>query len=110
MNAIKLVFRRLFRKGENTTTRIISSTAGLAFGILLLSEVFYYYSFDSFYPDANRIYIVHENFKVDKSSDKTESHLMVSGAIDPGLKAEVPGIEAATRLNSIGTQFFIAMN
>jgi len=106
MNSIKLAFRRLFRKGENTITRIISLTLGLSFGILLLSEVFYYYSFDSFYPDSNRIYIVHENFKVDDSSDKTESHPMVSGAIAPGLKAEVPGIEAATRLNSIGTQFF----
>jgi len=106
MNFIKLAYRKLFRKGENTTTRIISLTAGLAFGILLLSEVFYNYSFDSFYPDANRLYIVHENFKMDDSSDKLESHQGVSGAIAPGMKAEVPGIEAATRLNSIGTQIF----
>ena len=102
MNYLKLAFRRLFRKGEHAFTRIISLTAGLAFGILLLSEVFYYYSYDSFYPDADRIYVVHENFKMDKSSDKLESYPRVSGAIAPGLKAEVPGIEAATRLNSIG--------
>lgn len=102
MNYLKLAFRRLFRKGEHAFTRIISLTAGLAFGILLLSEVLYYYSYDSFYPDADRIYVVHENFKMDKSSDKLESYPRVSGAIAPGLKAEVPGIEAATRLNSIG--------
>ncbi|NDV42030.1 ABC transporter permease [Flagellimonas sediminis] len=102
MNYLKLAFRRLFRKGEHAFTRIISLTAGLAFGILLLSEVLYYYSYDSFYPDADRIYVVHENFKTDKSSDKLESYPRVSGAIAPGLKAEVPGIEAATRLNSIG--------
>ncbi|RIV69520.1 ABC transporter permease [Flagellimonas aequoris] len=102
MNNLKLAFRRLFRKGEHAFTRIISLTAGLAFGILLLSEVLYYYSYDSFYPDADRIYVVHENFKMDKSSDKLESFPRVSGAIAPGLKAEVPGIEAATRLNSIG--------
>ena len=102
MNYLKLAFRRLFRKGEHAFTRIISLTAGLAFGILLLSEVLYYYSYDSFYPDADRIYVVHENFKMDKSSDKLESFPRVSGAIAPGLKAEVPGIEAATRLNSIG--------
>ena len=106
MNFLKLAYRRLFRKGEQTTAKIISLTAGLTFGILLLSEVFYYYSFDSFYPDANRIYVVHENFKTDKSSDKFESHPGVSGAIAPGLKAEVPGVEAATRLNSIGTHVF----
>ncbi len=34
------------------------------------------------------------------------THPLVSGAIGPGLKAEVPGIEAATRLNSIGTMVF----
>ncbi|MGB8490198.1 MAG: ABC transporter permease, partial [Bacteroidales bacterium] len=96
----------LFRKGEHTTARIISLATGLAFGILLLAEVFYYYSYDSFYPDANRIYVVHENFKQDKSVEKLMSYPRVSGAIAPGLKSEVPGIEAACRLNSIGKNVF----
>ena len=104
--AIKQATRRLFRKGEHSATRIITLTAGLAFGILLLSEVLYYYSFDSFYPDAGRIYVVHENFKADQSSDKLTSSSNVSGAIAPGLKAEVPGVEAATRLNDIGKSVF----
>jgi putative ABC transport system permease protein len=34
------------------------------------------------------------------------SYPRVSGAIGPGLKAEVPGIEAACRLNSLGTNVF----
>ncbi len=102
MNFLKLAFRRLFRKGEHALTRIISLTAGLAFGILLLSEVLYYFSYDSFYPDSDRIHVVHENFKMDKSSDQLESYPRVSGAIAPGLKAEVPGIEAAARLNALG--------
>ena len=106
MNTFKLGFRPLFRKGEHTVTRIISLATGLAFSLLLLAEVFYYYSFDSFYPDASRIYVVHENFKPDKSSEKLMSYPRVSGAIAPGLKAEVPGIEAACRLNSIGKNVF----
>ncbi|HUX55741.1 MAG TPA: ABC transporter permease [Bacteroidales bacterium] len=106
MNPFKLAFRPLFRKGEHTTARIISLSAGLAFGILLLAEVFYYYSYDSFYPDSSRIYVVHENFKRDKSVEKLMSYPRVSGAIAPGLKAEVPGIEAACRLNSIGRNVF----
>jgi len=110
MNSFKLAYRRLFQKGEYTPTRIISLAAGLAFGILLLSEVFYNYSYDSFYPDSNRIYTVQESFKVDKSSDQLETYPRVSGAIAPGLKAEVPGIEAATRLNSIGTHVFYTDN
>ena len=110
MNSLKLAYRRLFKKGEHTVTRIISLAAGLAFGILLLSEVFYYYSYDGFYPGANRIYTVHESFKRDKSSDKMESYPHVSGAVAPGLKAEVPGIEAACRLNSIGSNVFYTEN
>jgi putative ABC transport system permease protein len=106
MGSLKIAYRRLFRKGEHSLTRIISLAAGLAFGILLLSEVFYYYSFDSFYPDANRIYVVYENFKTDKASDKLVAYSQVSGAIAPALKAEVPGVEAATRLNDIGSSVF----
>jgi putative ABC transport system permease protein len=110
MNQFKLASRHLFRKGEHTITRIISLATGLAFGILLLAEVFYYYSYDSFYPDASRIYVVHENFKPDKSVEKLMSYPNVSGAIAPGLKAEVPGIEAACRLNSIGKNVFYTEN
>ncbi len=110
MNPFKSAFRLLFRKGEHTATRIISLASGLAFGILLLAEVFYYYSYDSFYPDTNRIYVVHENFRPDKSVEKLMSYPRVSGAIAPGLKAEVPGIEAACRLNSIGKNIFYTEN
>lgn len=106
MNNLKTALRRLPRKGEHSAARIISLVAGLAFGILLLAEVFYFYSFDGFYPDSNRLYVVYENFKMDVASDKLESRQRVSGAIAPGLKAEVPGVEAATRLNSIGESVF----
>lgn len=106
MNPFKLALRHLFRKGEHTTTRIISLAAGLAFGMLLLAEVLYNYSYDSFYPDSGRIFVVHENFRQDNASEKLTSYPRVSGAIAPGLKAEVPGIEAACRLNSIGKNVF----
>jgi len=106
MILFKTAYRKLFRKGEHSLTRIISLSAGLAFGLLLLSEVLYYYSFDSFYPDADRIYSVCENFKADKSSDKISTYNRVSGAVAPGLKAEVPGIEASCRINNLGSSIF----
>lgn len=107
MTTLKLAFRKLFRKGEYTAARIISLSVGLAFGIILLGEVLYYYSFDEFYPDANNIYVVHENFKSDKAKKDIESHSRVSGAIGPGLQAEVPGVKIATRLNRFAsTDFF----
>jgi|WetSurMetagenome_2_1015567.scaffolds.fasta_scaffold00002_124 putative ABC transport system permease protein len=106
MTPLNIAIRKIFRKGEHSLTRILSLAAGLAFGLLLLSEVFYYYSFDSFYPDADRIYVVYENFKSDKSSDVLDEYGRVSGAIAPALKSEVPGIEAASRLNNIGSSVF----
>jgi len=106
MIPLKLAYRPLFRKGEHSLTRIISLATGLAFGLLLLSEVFYYLSYDGFYPDANRIYVVQERFRSDKATDELMSYPRVSGAIGPGLASEVPGIELACRLNSIGTNEF----
>lgn len=110
MNAFRIAARKLFRKGEHSATRIISLAFGLAFGIILLSEVFYYYSHESFYPDSKQIYVVNSNFKRDKSSDELSTHPRVSGAIGPGLKDEVQGIEAATRLNSLGTMLYYTEN
>lgn len=102
MIPIKSIYRPLFRKGEHTTVRIISLATGLAFGLMLLAEVFYYRSYDAFYPDSDRIYVVHEKFKHDNSSDIMETYPRVSGAIGPGLVDMVPGIEAACRMNFLG--------
>jgi len=108
MRSFRIAARKLFRKGEHTATRIISLATGLAFGLLLFAEVFYYYSFDSFYPDANRLYVVNSVAKLDQSSEKLSTHPRISGAIAPGLKAEVPGVEAATRVTSIGELDFFS--
>ncbi len=108
MRNIQIAFRKLFRKGEHTATRIISLATGLAFGLLLFAEVFYYYSYDTFYPDSNRLYVVTTVAKLDKSSDKLTTYPKVSGAIALGLKAEVPGVEAATRFTGIGKLDFFS--
>ncbi len=111
MRTLKLAFRKLFRKGEHTTARIISLGVGLAFGLILLGEVLYYYSFDNCYPDSENIYTVVEKFKRDKQKSDLSTHDAVSGAIAPGLKAEVPGVEFATRLNHFAnTDFFTSDN
>lgn len=107
MGTFKIAVRKLFRKGDHSLTRIFSLAGGLAFGIILLSEVFYYYSYDSFYPDSNRIFIVHEKYNTSGEASEFATHSYVSGAVGPGLKAEVPGIESATRLNSIGEMEYV---
>lgn len=108
MNPFLLAIRKLFRKGEHTATRIISLATGLTFSLILLAEVFYYYSFDSFYADADRLFVVNESFNPDVQSEKLSTYNNVSGAIGPGMKAEVPGVEVATRMTSIGKQAFFS--
>jgi len=106
MYLLKIAFRNLFQKQQHSITRIISLAAGLAFGILMLSEVFYYYSFDSFYPEASRVYVVQSNARLSDDNAEMDVWDRTSGAIAPGMKEEVPGVEVATRLNSIGNLIF----
>ncbi|MBS2097242.1 ABC transporter permease [Carboxylicivirga linearis] len=106
MYLLKIAFRNLFQKQQHSITRIISLAAGLAFGILMLSEVFYYYSFDSFYPEASRVYVVQSNARLSDDNAEMDVWDRTSGAIAPGMKDEVPGVEVATRLNSIGNLIF----
>ncbi len=105
MKMIKFAFRRLLSKGDHNITRIISLVAGLSFGVILLSEVFYYKSYDSFYPDADRTYIIQQKFKVN-TDENWKFSSEVSGAVAPGMLTEVPGVEAATRINQIGNSVF----
>jgi putative ABC transport system permease protein len=105
-HSIKLAIRQLLTKGDHKLARIISLTLGLTFGLLILSEVFYYYSFDSFFTDSDQLYIVFETYKSDKESAQLEENDCVSGGVALGFKAEVPGVETSTRLNYIGKHVF----
>ncbi len=102
MRTFQFAIKRLFKKGEHSITRIISLVAGLAFGILLLSEVFYYQSYDSFYPDADQIYVVNEKYKHNSTKENWEKSPYTSGAVAPALKKEIPGIEGSCRLIELG--------
>lgn len=107
MFELKIAIRRLFHKGDFTLARILSLVAGLSFAILIFSEVLYYYSVNNFYPDSDRIYeVIEEINMLEDDNAKFTSYPRTSGAIGPGLKAEVPGIEAATRINSLSSSNF----
>jgi hypothetical protein len=92
MKSIKQAFRRLFRKGENTATRIISLTAGLAFGILLLAEVLLYFSFDGFIPMQTAFTLF---TKTSKPTNRRIRWPVIRGKRRhcSGLKSEVPALK-----------------
>ncbi|MCR4858624.1 MAG: ABC transporter permease, partial [Bacteroidales bacterium] len=68
---------------------------GLAIGIVLIAKVCFELSYDSFYKDVDRIYCIRSGYEVQGES---RDFPQVSGAVALGFKAEVPGVEEATRM------------
>lgn len=103
-----IAIRSLFKQGRSNGIKILSLGVGLAMGLVLISKVCFNQSFDTFYPDADRIYRLQET--IYKETDGgLKVYGQVPGAVAPGMKAEIPEIEVATRLTYIGggnTLFF----
>ena len=80
--------------------KILSLGIGLAIGIVLIAKVCFELSYDSFYKDVDRIYMITETI-IFQEGDDPDDYVGTSGAIAPGFKAEVPGVEAATRYSNL---------
>jgi putative ABC transport system permease protein len=85
--------------------KILSLGIGLAIGIVLIAKVCFELSYDSFYKDVDRIYLIKENI-IMQENDDPRGWLRTSGAIAPGFRAEVPGVEAATRYTDVSNNHF----
>lgn len=95
MKNLLVSFRSFFKGGKNNLIRILSLAVGLAMGLVLIAMVYYEQTFDNFFPDNERIYMIYSNYS--DNIKAMEPYGMVSGAIAPGMKAEIPEVEAATR-------------
>ncbi len=74
--------------------KVLSLGIGLAIGIVLIAKVCFELSYDSFYKDVDRIYCIRTGYE---QQGEANDFPQVSGAVAPGFKAEVPGVEEATR-------------
>ena len=100
MKNFYISFRTLFKKGRHNDSKILSLGVGLAMGLVLIAKVCFELSYDNFYPESDRIFAIQENFSIgDKSND---GFPCVSGGVAPGMKAEIPGVVAATRCERTG--------
>lgn len=73
---------------------MLSLGVGLAVGIVLIAKVFFELSFDSFYKDIDRVYIINTWYS---HQGEEKDFGQVSGAVAVGFMEEVPGVEAGTR-------------
>ena len=80
---------------KDTLIKILSLGIGLAIGIVLIAKVCFELSYDSFYKDVDRIYLIKAEWVI---GDQHNDGNRISGAVAPGFKAEVPGVEEATRI------------
>ena len=99
MRNLNIALRSLFKQGRHNVTRIVSLSVGLAVALILIAKICFERSFDSFYPDVERVYRLVEYGSMNEG-DPFESS-QTPGAVAPAMKEEVPGIEAATRLTYV---------
>ena len=99
MRNLNIALRSLFKQGRHNVTRIVSLSVGLAVALILIAKICFERSFDSFYPDVERVYRLVEHGSMN-GGDPFESS-QTPGAVAPAMKEEVPGIEAATRLTYV---------
>ena len=83
---------------KDTLIKILSLGIGLAFGVVLIVKVCFELSYDSFYKDVDRIYKIKAEWVMGDQNGDGDG---ISGAVAPGFKAEVPGVEAATRYSNL---------
>lgn len=99
MRNLNIALRSLFKQGRHNVTRIVSLSVGLAVALILIAKICFERSFDSFYPDVERVYRLVEYGSMNGGDPFEFSQ--TPGAVAPAMKEEVPGIEAATRLTYV---------
>lgn len=89
-------------KIKETIIKALSLGTGLAIGIILIAKVCFELSYDGFYKDIDRIYWIYSN--VEQSGQDKLDYNQCSGAIAPGIRQYVPGVESATRMTGYFNQ------
>ena len=81
-------------KIKETIIKALSLGIGLAIGMLLIAKVCYETSHDKCYSDYEQIYKIRTLYTQQGEESEYDN---ISGAVAPGFKQYIPGIETATR-------------
>jgi len=86
-------------KLKRDIVKILSLALGLAVGVVLIAKVCFELQYDSFYEDRERVYKIMTG--VVRHDEDPLNADQISGAVAPGFKEFVPGVEAATRVTPV---------
>ena len=81
-------------KLKETIIKALSLGTGVAIGLILIAKVCYEMSYDTCYADYDQIYQIRTVYT---QHGEDRDFPQISGAIAPGFKEHVPGVEVATR-------------
>lgn len=85
-------------KTKETIIKALSLGTGLAIGLILVAKVCYEMSHDTCYTDVDKIYQIRTSYTQQGENREYDN---ISGAVAPGFKQYVPGVESATRTTFI---------
>ena len=103
MNHIINAFKNLPRRGQHNFVKILCLALGLAISSVIIAEIYFEQTYDTFFPGWERTYQISEvGTMPGDDGNKSFNFAQTSGATAPGIKQYVPFVEAATRLVFIG--------
>ena len=102
MKNITATLKNLLRKGQHNIMKITSLAIGLALGLVLIAKVAFEQSYDGFWRDSDRIYMVMETFPDQEDNSSTEIYPRTPGGVPVYLRMYSPEIETATRFTTLG--------
>ena len=103
MNHIINAFKNLPRRGQHNFVKILCLALGLAISSVIIAEIYFEQTYDTFFPGWERTYQISEvGTMPGDDGNKSFNFAQTSGATAPGIKQYAPFVEAATRLVFIG--------
>ena len=100
MKNISATLKNLLRKGQHNIMKITSLAIGLALGLVLIAKVAFEQSYDGFWRDSDRIYIMTESYR-DQTEPKMQSSTTTPGGVPVYLRDICPEIQTATRFTEL---------
>ncbi len=98
MKNILNAIRNLPRRGQHNFVKILCLALGLAVSAVFIAEIYFEQSYDTYFPNHDRTYLVNENTV---QNGEYKSFQQTPGAIAQGVKDYAPQVEAATRYTKI---------
>ena len=95
---LKMAVLNIPRRGRHNIVKILCLGAGMAMASVMIAEVWFEQTYDSWFPNYERTYVVNECIV---RNGEYHEYAATSGAIATGLLETCPQIEAATRITDV---------